>query len=157
MSSELEANVRRLVDIEDIKILKRTYAKHCDDNYDPDGIASCFTEDGVWDGGPLGYAEERSGIREFFANTPNLVVFAVHYTTNPIIEIDGDSAKGTWYLWQPMVVATGDQAMWLSAHYNEIYKRIDGKWLIERLAIDVKCFSPYEAGFGQVRFAEIPE
>lgn len=156
MSRTLEENVQRLVDIEDIKILKRRYARYCDDGYDPEGIASCFTEDGVWDGGAMGLAETRQGIKDYFTAAPGLVAFAVHYTTNPIIEVDGDSARGTWYLWQPMVMAEGDQAMWLAAHYHEKYRREGDHWLIERLEIDIKSFSPYEAGFGKVRFAEIP-
>ena len=157
MTGSLEDKVQRLIDIEDIKNLKRRYALFCDDNYNPDGIASCFTEDAVWNDGPLGIAETRSGIREFFANTPSQVAFAVHYTMNPIIDVDGDTADGTWYLWQPMVLVEGDQAMWLSAHYHETYHRVDGEWLIQKLEIDVKAFSPYEAGFGKMRFAEIPE
>lgn len=155
MTQTLEEKVQRLVDIEDIKCLKLRYARYCDDNYNPEGIASCFTEDGVWDGAALGFAETRAGIKEFFANAPELVAFAVHYTTNPIIEVNGDEAKGTWYLWQPMVMKENDQAMWLAAHYQERYRRCDGQWLIEKLEIQVKSFSPYEAGFGQVRIAEI--
>ncbi len=157
MSNSLEANVQRLVDIEDIKILKRRYARFCDDNYNPEGIASCFTEDGVWDGGALGFAEGRAGIIEFFKAAPSLVSYAIHYTTNPVIEVDGDKAEGTWYLWQPMVMVEGDQAMWLAAHYHEQYKRVDGKWHIKRLTLDIKSFSPYEAGFGKVRFAELDQ
>ena len=43
----LEQQVQRLTDIEDIKQLKLRYAFFCDDNYNPDGLASCFTEDGL--------------------------------------------------------------------------------------------------------------
>ena len=156
MTNTLEQNVQRLVDIEDIKILKLRYAQFCDNNYDPEGIASCFTADGVWDGGPLGYAEKTDGIISFFAATPGVVSFAVHYTTNPIIEIDGDVASGTWYLWQPMVLVEAEQAMWLAAHYHERYRRESDGWLIEHLQLDVKRFSPYEAGFGQVQIADLP-
>ena len=156
MTSKLEAQVQRLIDIEDIKLLKLRYARFCDDGYNPEGIAGCFTEDGIWAGGPLGHAESRDGIRSFFARTPEVVSFAVHYTTNPIIEIDGDRAEGTWYLWQPMVMVADDQAMWLAAHYKERYRRENDKWLIEHLALDVKSFSPYESGFGRVRMAELP-
>lgn len=156
MTQTLEQKVQRLIDLEDIKILKLRYARYCDHGYDPVGIASCFTEDGVWDGGPLGFAETREGIRRFFEKTPDLVTFAVHYTTNPIIEVDNDRAAGTWYLWQPMVMAAGDQAMWLAAHYAERYRRENDQWLIEHLEISVKSFSPYESGFGKTRIAEIP-
>ncbi len=44
-------------DIEQIKQLKHRYCAYCDEQYDPDGIASLFTEDGVWDGGPFRLAE----------------------------------------------------------------------------------------------------
>ena len=156
MTDSLETKVQRLLDIEDIKILKRRYARFCDDSYNPDGIASCFTEDGVWDGGALGFAEGIAAIKEFFAAAPALVDFAVHYTTNPVIEVSGDTANGTWYLWQPMVMAEGDQAMWLGAHYDETYVRTDDGWRIAHLKLDIKNFSPYESGFGKVRFAETP-
>ena len=157
MPQTLEQKVQRLLDIEDIKTLKLRYARFCDDGYDADGIASCFTQDGVWDGGPLGFAETRDGIRDLFKATPNAVSFAVHYTTNPIIEIEGDQATGTWYLWQPMVMAADNQAMWLSAHYAERYRREQDQWLIENLAITTKSFTPYEVGFGKLRIADVPE
>ena len=37
----------------------------------------------------MGRAEGREGIRGFFANASNLVGFAVHGVSNPLIEIDG--------------------------------------------------------------------
>jgi hypothetical protein len=155
MKPTLEAQVQRLTDIEDIKILKLHYARFCDDNYHPDGITSCFTEDGIWDGGAMGYAEGRTAIHEYFTNSPSIVAFATHYTTNPIIEVSGDSADGTWYLWQPMVMVEGEQAMWLGAHYEEQYVRQNDVWLIHRLKLHIKQFAPYEAGFGKTRIAEI--
>jgi hypothetical protein len=154
MSESLENKVQRLLDIEDIKVLKLRYARHCDNNYNPDGIAACFTEAGIWNGGALGYAETRDGIRDFFANAPNLVEFAIHYTTNPIIEVNGNRAKGQWYLWQPMVMKEGNQAMWLGAHYDEVYQRVGDQWLIHHLELDIKTFSPYEAGFANTRVAD---
>ena len=49
MSTEqLQKRVARLADIGKIKNLK---ARYCDDNYDTDGIASLFIEDGIFDGG----------------------------------------------------------------------------------------------------------
>lgn len=152
----LEEKVQRLCDIEDIKILKHNYAKQCDDNYNPDGIASLFTEDGVWDGGPLGFADGREAIKAFFTATPDLVSYALHSVANPIIEVDGDTAKGHWYLWQPMVIKPDDQAMWLIATYEDTYVRVDGKWMFKKLVCKPEAFSPYELGFGKMRFAEVP-
>ena len=66
------------------------------------------------------------------------------------------------YLTQPnflvvgMVLVEQQQAMWLAAHYHERYRRGADGWLIEHLKLDVKRFSPYEAGFGQIEIADLP-
>jgi hypothetical protein len=73
---------------------------------------------------------------------------------NPIIEIDGDQATGDWLLWQPMVVAEGDQAMWLGARYEERYLRVGGRWLIDDLHLAIHMMSPYELGFGKALIAQ---
>ena len=152
----LEEKVQRLLDIEEIKQLKHRYAKYCDDNYNPDGIASLFTEDAVWDGQFLGHAEGREGIREFFKAAPETVAYALHSVANPIIEVDGDTAKGYWYLWQPMTIKPDNQATWLIANYEDTYVRVDGKWMFQELLCKPEVFSPYEIGFGKMPIAELP-
>jgi hypothetical protein len=155
-NNDLAKQVQRLIDIEDIKLLKHRYAKFCDDNYNPDGIASLFTEDGIWEGGFLGHADGREAIREYFQASPDKVAYALHSVSNPIIEVDGDTAKGYWYLWQPMVINPGNQAMWLIAKYEDTYVRIDGVWKFKKLICKPEVFSPYEVGFGKIRIAELP-
>ncbi len=156
MSADLEARVQRLVDIEDIKQLKARYAMHCDDNYDADALAPLFSEDAVWEGGMLGHAEGREGIRSFFRDAPTTVSFAVHTVSNPLIEIDGSHATGRWYLWQPMVLRDSDTCMWLCAQYDDRYVRTDAGWLFEHVKITIRAFSPYEKGFGKMLLAELP-
>ena len=73
-----EEQLQWLVDIEQIKQLKARYAAACDDGYAADDIAALFTESAVWDGGMMGFAETREGIREFFRNASSVVGFAVH-------------------------------------------------------------------------------
>jgi hypothetical protein len=144
MSSELEKTVQRLADIEDIKQLKARYASACDDNYNPDTLAPLFAEDAVWDGSTMGFAEGRESIREFFAAASALVPFAVHQVSNPLIEIDGDTATGEWFLWQPMVFQ--GQALWMSAVYHDKYVRQDGKWLYQHLKLNIRMRTPFEEG-----------
>lgn len=152
-----EQQIQRLSDIEDIRILKHRYMRHCDNHYDPDGIAALFTEHGSWEGGDFGNAYGREQIRELFRHNDNLVEFAIHFATNEVIEVDGDTATGEWYLWQPMVVKAGQQAMWLHGKYSDTYVRENGDWLYKSLKLEVEVFSPYEVGFGKMRMAEIPE
>ena len=46
--ADLAARLTRLEDVRAIEQLKYRYAGHCDDSYDPEGIASLFIEDGRW-------------------------------------------------------------------------------------------------------------
>ena len=153
MSSELEKTVKRLADIEDIKQLKARYASACDDNYNPDNLAALFAEDAIWDGSTMGYAEGREGIREFFAAASALVPFAVHQVSNPLIEIDGDTATGEWFLWQPMIFQ--GQALWLSAVYHDKYVRQDGKWLYQHLKLNIRMLTPFDEGPAKTLIAEV--
>jgi hypothetical protein len=144
-----------LYDVEQIKQLKHRYCAYCDEGYDPDGIASLFVLDGVWDGGLFGCFEGRDAIHGFFSGASKLISFANHYVTNPVIEVDGDTATGRWDLWQPMVNEPASQACWLVAKYRDTYvKQDDGGWMFQRLEVDVKALSPYEEGFAKQRFME---
>lgn len=146
--------IQWLYDIESIKQLKHQYCAYCDESYDPDGIGGLFLEDGVWDGGPFGRYEGRAAIREFFAGASQLISFANHYVTNPIIAVDGNTATGRWDLWQPMVSEPETIACWLVAKYREQYERVDDRWYFNVLELDVKALSPYDEGFARKRFAE---
>lgn len=153
MNSDLEKTVQRLADIEDIKQLKARYAAACDEDYNPDKLAPLFTEDAIWDGSILGYAEGRKAIHTFFSGSKDLVSFAIHQISNPLIEIDGDTATGQWYLWQPMVFQGA--ALWLSATYADEYVRQDGQWLYQHLKLNIRMLTPFEEGPAQTRIIEV--
>ena len=153
---EIETKLQWLVDIEEIKQLKARYAAACDNEYDADAIAGLFTEDAIWDGGMMGYAKTQSGIREFFVNASKLVGFAVHGLSNPLIEIDGDRATGSWYLHQPMAMKGTEAAFWFCAQYQDEYVRTSEGWKFQHVKILEKAFTPYEAGFGKQLIADLP-
>ena len=158
MSHDLDiaAQVQWLVDIEQIKQLKARYALACDNDYEPDTLAELFTEDAVWDGGFMGRAEGREGIRAFFANASNLVGFAVHGVSNPLIEIDGDRATGRWYLDQPMAMKDAEAAFWFCAQYEDEYVRTAEGWKFQNVQVIARAFTPYEEGFGKTLLADLP-
>jgi hypothetical protein len=141
-----------LYDVESIKQLKHQYCAYCDESYDAAGIGSLFLEDGVWDGAQFGRYEGQAAIEEFFRGAPQIISFANHYATNPIIEVDGDRATGRWDLWCPMVNEPGSNACWLIAKYREQYARVGDRWFFKLLELDVRADSPYEDGFGKKRF-----
>ena len=154
--STLDERIRRLEDIEALRLLKSRYAEYCDNDYDPDQLASLFTQDAIWDGGVLGRAEGRDAIRAFFAVASRVLPFAIHHVTNPAIEIDGDRATGRWLLWQPCVHASGAQALWIAGRYQDEYRREDGDWRFSKVTIRPNMISPYEVGWSRARMIEVP-
>ena len=79
---ELAQRLQVLEDIEAIKKVKAEYCAHCDNGYNPDGIAELFAEDGVWDGGVdvFGKYDGREAIRKFFTGATKS--FRLRYTTS---------------------------------------------------------------------------
>ena len=149
---DLERRLRVLEDIEAIKKLKARYCAYCDNNYDADGIAALFTEDAVWDGGNFGRYEGREAIRTFFRGAPRIFPFAIHQVMNPIIEVEGEQAKGQWYLFQPATLAEGNQAVWLAARYEEEYVKVESEWKFKRLKVFPSFLTPYDQGWVKKRF-----
>lgn len=155
----LEARIRRLEDLEEIRTLKARYAAYCDDDYDADGLAPLFTEDAIWDGGAMGRFEGREAIRAFFAAADQAVPFAIHHVTNPIIEVEGDRATGRWYLWQPCTFQSlqeGNQALWMAGRYEDVYRREADGWRFAHVTVGLRMLSPYEAGWAQLPMIEVP-
>jgi len=96
--AQLEQRVQALEDVNAIRHLKARYAAYCDDQYNPDGLAALFTEDAVWESQGLGRCEGREAIREFFRGASQLFTFAIHYSLNGQIDVQGDTARAQWYL-----------------------------------------------------------
>lgn len=156
MDADAVRNLQKLVDLEEIRALKHRYAELCDDGYDGAKIAALFAPDAVWDGGMFGRYEGREKIRDHFNKSDRAVPFAIHLLSNELIEVDGDRATASWLLWEPMVFAPNDLAIWMSARYRDTYRRIDGKWMFQTVTINVQMFSPYETGFGRQLLTELP-
>jgi hypothetical protein len=147
-TTDLEARVRRLEDLEAIRQLKARYCRLCDDGYQADRLAELFTEDAIWDGGMLGKANGREGIRRFFQRSPDVIPFAVHMVMNPLLEIESDdAASGTWYLFQACSYAPENAALWGSARYDEEYVRVDGEWKFRRLRLTSFFWTPFDQGW----------
>ena len=150
----LERRIRALEDIEAIKRLKYRYADACDRGYDADALADLFTEDAVWDGGLFGRYEGREAIRQFFQGVSSEIVFAIHYMMNPIIDVDGDDARGAWYLFQTCTFADGNTAIWGAARYDERYRRVGGRWKFSRLNLISSFWTPFDEGWVKRPFVQ---
>jgi ketosteroid isomerase-like protein len=152
--SDLERRVQTLEDIEAIKRLKHRYADACDRGYDADTLVPLFAEDAVWDGGLFGRYEGREAIRAFFQGVSADIVFAMHYMMNPIIEVDGDRARGAWYLFQTSTFAAGNRPIWGAARYDEEYVREPDGWKFQRLQLVSSFWTPYDEGWVKRPFVQ---
>ena len=132
---DLEARITRLEDLEAIKQLKARYCEICDDDHNPDRITGLFTEDGVWEAKGIGSATGHAEIRKLFQRFQQSIRFSQHMTMNPVIEVDGETARGTWYFFGPFTMEKDNQALWQACRYHEAYRKVDGRWLIERLTV----------------------
>jgi hypothetical protein len=156
-AAPLLARLRALEDAEAIRRLKTRYASLVDARYAAGGprppaelahlaaeIAGLFTEDAVWDGGALGLCQGREAIRARMAE-PTLL-FSRHYFVSPLIDVDGDRARGRWELLAPCTLRDGRPA-WMAGTEDDEYARVDGAWLHTRMALTVHFFAPHERGW----------
>lgn len=148
-ASDLEKRLTVLEDIEAIKQLKARYCAICDDDHNPAMIASVFAEDGIWEGGDFGKAQGHQGIRKLFEGFQRLISFSQHNLMNPIIEVNGDRAKGTWYLMGPFTFREKNEAKWLAARYDDDYVKINGEWKYQHLRATIRMAAPYETGWAK--------
>ena len=146
-NDELEKRIRILEDIEAIKKLKARYCLVCDDDHNPDEIVKLFASDGIWEGAGVGQHQGHAAIRSLFQGFQQRISFSQHNVMNPIIEVSGDRAKGTWYFLGPFTFRKGNRQMWLAARYEEDYVRIDGEWKFHHLRAIGRMSAPYETGW----------
>ncbi len=135
-----------------IQKLKHTYWHYNDTGLRGDKVAQLFTEDGVWSNAELGHYEGREAIRTFFNGASELIPFCAHVGMNEIIDIDGDSAQAKWRcLLTCTLVDDGKEASRvILLDYRDDFTRIDGRWLIKKLAIMFNFNVDYANGWAGV-------
>ena len=156
LEERLAAFEKRLAPLEDaeaIRNLKARYAAYCDDNYNPDGIASLFTQDAVWESKGLGRYEGREAIRSFFKGASGIFTFAIHYSLNAEIHVNGDTARAQWYLFMPCTLGSDGQAMWRAGIDNEKYVRVDGVWMFQEKKSAPLFNTPFDKGWARQKFS----
>lgn len=84
----------------------------------------------------MGKEAIREGYSKFGGDEP--CKGALHANTNPWIELTGaDTAKGRWYLLDFSLTGPPDQnPLTLMGVYDDLYRKINGEWKIERTYID---------------------
>jgi hypothetical protein len=120
-----------LAALEEIRRVKYRYLR-CVDLKLWDEIAEVFTADATVDYGTraLGKPIQLTG-REFLRDSLGPGIVTVHFASQPEIDVDGDTATGTWSF-EDTVIATEFRALIKgAAFYEDRYARgEDGRWRI---------------------------
>jgi hypothetical protein len=145
MAKTLEERLDAIESIEQIKKLKYQYCRYCDLNYDKEGIASLFVEDGIWQMGRDDINVGQEAIRRKFDGMSNDIPFAAHLVLNPMIEVDGDTATGRWWLTMPCTRRVNGElaGYWLVGQYEEEYVRVKGAWKFKKLYLEQSYWTPH--------------
>ena len=123
----------RLDDREALRELRARYT-HTYDGKDLEGFCDLFTEDGVLQLGPVGFAEGRQAIGDTLGLAMLSDNWACHFTTDELTEFTAaDTATGTsrfavHYGRTPNMMGAGT--------YRDEYRREAGRWRIALRTID---------------------
>lgn len=143
----LEERITRIEDREAIKELKARYCAVCDDDHNPDTITTLFVEDGIWEGGEFGKAQGHATIRQLFQTFQKLISFSQHMVMNPIISIEGNQAKATWYFLGPFTFRQHNEAKWIAVRYEDDYVKVNGEWKFKHLRAFIRMDAPHATGW----------
>jgi len=92
----------------------------------------------IWESADFGKAQGHEAIRELFRSFRKLFSFSQHNITNPIIEVDGDRAKGVWYIMGPWTYSENNEEKWLALRYDDDYVKVNGEWKYQHLRVALR-------------------
>ena len=133
--------IEELVELEAIKNLRYLYC-HYFDGQQVEKLADLFTDDAVCEFGP-NYGGDWIGKEQIssnfatYADAEGIEHEVMHAVTNPWIRfIDDSTANGRWYLMDLRTAERAENPLILFGIYDDVYKKVDGNWLIDRTRID---------------------
>lgn len=154
--ADLERRSGIVKDIEEIKQLKWKYFYLMDDairgqniNLFKD-ITDLFVPDDLKPKAKSSLHGQFTGVNEitdFFKSFTSIANFSVQTGANPIVKVNGDMATGIFYMTASLTMKEGNQATWICILYNDLFKKIDGKWYFKETKADYVYWSPFDKGW----------
>ena len=123
--------------LEDQFALQQLMGRYVDaaNRRDGEAWAATWAEDGCWS--LMGMeVEGRTAILGLWQQVMAGFDFALLAPSSHVIEIDGDTATGHWYL-QEFTRDLEGAAMQAVSRYSDRYSRIDGAWYFQRRQYDM--------------------
>ena len=138
MTVSIEDKLKRLLDIEEIRTLRHRYAYGANiidgKSGDLKAFAALFAADGTFDVG-MGVATGPAEIENMMKALTTQWQCAMHYMLNPIIEVDGDRARGTVSGLFAFTSVENPSPIWLSNIYSDEYVRTPRGWRFQSVTI----------------------
>lgn len=98
-----------------------------------DAFADTLTADVTASYGPTLLFAGRDEVVRFMRASLGPAIITVHHCHHPEIGVDGDTATGTWYLDDKVIVTEQRMLLTGAAFYDDEYRRCDdGAWRISR-------------------------
>lgn len=139
MSPTDEQRLRRFESQHAVRACMNRYMALCDalDEHTPlNELAGLFTTDAIWEGKGARYANSfggyrgREAIAAMFAGymqLPAHFALNVHFLTSELIEVDAETAFGTWVMLQTSTFASGASHL-NAARLSVTFAVEDGQW-----------------------------
>jgi hypothetical protein len=138
MTVSIEDKLKRLLDIEEIRTLRHRYAYGANiidgKSGDLKAFAALFAADGTFDVG-MGVATGPAEIENMMKALTTQWQCGMHYMLNPIIDIDGDRARGTVSGLFAFTSVENPVPIWLSNIYSDEYVRTPRGWRFQSVTI----------------------
>ncbi len=145
MNDSMDAMLRRLRDVEDIKTLrhKYSYGANIIDGQPGDlkAFAALFADDASFDVG-MGEAIGPAAIEAMMKELTTQWKCAMHYMLNPVIEVEGDRARGTFTGLFAFTSETNPTPVFLSNIYTDTYVRTRDGWKFQSVRVRMTFADP---------------
>jgi len=139
-SLSLEERVRRLEDIEAIKNLTATCALYINkgwngEEFNGEDLPALFAEDASWKNEHLEvHVQGREAIVAMLREASENAEFVMQSFANPVIDVTGDTAAGSWLLWAAVKVEGAVDELYQSAELD--YARAADGWRITAVSLN---------------------
>lgn len=153
MSEQLEALEARIKKVEDHQTILNLQAQYSFlvDTQQMEELVELFAEEFVWQVGidKMVTISSKPQLLEYLTGAGAGNAMMRHQVLTPRIEVNGDKACGTWYMFGPGTSNTpdGQVANWTQGTYSNEYVRENGEWKISLLSFKYNFRTPYEEGW----------
>lgn len=134
-----DQRLRRLEDIEAIRRLKAAYCAVADDDHNGQALTELFVPDGTWSASISGEFHGHAAMKAHFdaIRASGRIARSSHMVMNPVIDVDGDTARGSWSFLMMYTGSDGSRVR-IVGFYHDTYVRVGEAWKFASLHAQVQ-------------------